>query len=212
MLEDLWKRIIAGDASVDTVAEFLRLGLARWEPGTWTAEIARILAVDYEVTKSPGMRGKLEPLVLRNMSEVPQTERIDGVISLKIPKPLNASTLVVNLCDQVVRLKLGAFPEAGSLARREIEICLLALLHRRRLVTDHHLKLEIYVSCPQGSDGKFGKTLHLAADLPFGGRVTIFHTGLSALEACNFPPQGASYARGLSTIRDDEEMLRFDRD
>ena len=210
--ESLWQEISEGNASKSIVAEFLRSGSARWEPGTWMAELGRILEVEHEIESSPGMRGKPEPIVLKKLTQVPQTERIDGIISLRIPKPLNASSLVENVCDQVVRLKLGAFLEADSLARRELEICLLALLHRRRLLTDHHLGLELYVSCPQGSDGKFGKTLHLAADLPLGGRVTIFHTGLAAREACSFPPQGASYAKRLLTTRDSERMLRFDRD
>ncbi len=210
--ESLWQEISRGNTSKRLVADFLRAGSARWEPGTWIFELARVLGVEHELENSSGMRGKPEPLVLAKLTEVPQTQRIDGIISLKIPKPLDVSILVESLCDQVLRLKLGSFPEADSRVRCELEICLLALLHRRNLLTDHHLRLELYVSCPQGSNGKFAKTLHLAADLPLGGRITIFHTGLHAEESCAFPPQGACYAKCLRTIRDDAQMLRFDRD
>ena len=210
-IESKWKAIAEGAASSELLADFLRSGAARWEQGTWIAELARVYRVEHELAEAPGMRSKPEPLVLKHLSEVEQTERVDGILSLKVPRPLTSATLVETLCDQVVRLQLGEYPEEGSLVRRELEICLLALLHRRVLLTDHRLGLELYVVCQQGSDGKFAKKLHLAADLPLGGRFTVFHTGLSSVESCAFPPQGASYAKQLRTTRDGEGMLRFER-
>jgi hypothetical protein len=189
----------------DTFAALLRARVAKWRPGSFVAEFACVLVAE---EKEPA-RGR-QRLEVRNLTSLPTTRRIDGIMPLTLPLTGDIERIVGEFLDECERLVVP-LPEAGGFdkLRAEIALCYLAHLHRRKLRLDFGLDMVLELQCPVSSFGTCREEMLLMGRLPFGGNAVLFYSALRGSAWCDEPPPDIRHATGYSARRDGEGRLRL---
>jgi len=167
----------------------------RWRPGTLAAELARALASEQrpkEPVPAPA------PILLENITTIDKTQRIDGILPLIVPSPNHIGPSVTELIAEADRLDLGPAPEDDT----ELTLALLAILHRRSLVTNAQLAIELTLACP-------AEHFMVLGLLPLGGRTTIALTSVEAGVHGDFTPSDVIFLDRLTLSRDSSGHLQL---
>lgn len=194
---DIWNTINSPRHAAGHLGALLVELANKWQPGTLAAELARALVSEQrprDPVRPPA------PLILENLTNLEKTRRIDGILPLTVPSPNHIGRCVSELVSEATRLDLGPPPDDET----ELTLALLTLLHRRSLVTDNRLRIELTLACPGG-------TLLVLGQLPLGGRTTIAVTSIDPHLHCNFDPADAVYLDHLTLNRTPNGILTLQK-
>lgn len=183
----LWQTINSPAHTAGHLEALLLALAAKWQPGTLAAELARALNSELrprDPTPTPA------PIFLDNLTNLEKTRRIDGILPLTVPSPNNIAPSVAELIRETGRLDLGQSPDDDT----ELTLALLTLLHRRSLITNNNLSIELTLACP-------GDSLLILGNLPLGGRTTIALTSIDPTTHCAFNPADIIYLDRLTLQR-----------
>ncbi len=189
----------------DTFAALLRARVLKWRPGTFVAEFARVLVAE---EKEPS-RGS-QRIDVQNLTRLPTTRRIDGIMPLTLPLTGDIERLVSEFLDECGRLIVPLPEERGfDGLRAEIALCYLAHLHRRKFRLDFGLDMVLELQCPVSSFGICREEMLLMGRLPFGGNAVLFYSSLRGSIWCDDPPEDIRHAASYRAERDTEGRLRL---
>ena len=90
-------------------------------------------------------------ILLEELTMLPMTTRIDGIMPFRIPQPVDVFQPVNALLDELKRMRLPAFRSSAknwSACKARSRFCFLAILHRREFQIDHRLRMRLQVECP----------------------------------------------------------------
>jgi len=186
----------------ESFADLLRARAAKWRPGTFVAEFARVLVAE---EKEPA-RGRRR-IDVRGLTHLPMTRRIDGIMPLTIPVAGDIERLAGEFLNECERLAV-ALPGSERL-RAEVALSYLAHLHRRKLRLDFGLDMELELQCPVSSFGQCREEMLLMGRLPFGGNAVLFYSALRGSAWSDEPPPDIRHAAGYTARRDGEGRLRL---
>jgi len=186
----------------ESFAVLLRARAAKWRPGTFVAEFARVLLAE---EKDPA-RGR-QRIDVGQLTRLPMTRRIDGIMPLTVPVSGDIERLVGEFLDECERLVIP-LPEDRDL-RAEVALCYLAHLHRRKLRLDFGLDMVLELQCPVSSFGTCREEMLLTGRLPFGGNAVLFYSALHGSKWCDEPPPDIRHASGYTAERDAQGRLRL---
>ncbi len=193
-VRSVWGRVAGRRFAAGDLEGLLCALEGHWLPGSFPAEMARALNV--ERRRRGGDGSMPEPLELSAIDGWPTTDRIDGVLPLRVPTPCDARFAADELLAEAVRLELGGGVRDREALRSELALAFLALLHRRPIATSHGMQIIPLLSCP-------ATTLLLRGELPLGGKVTLWVSPLIGAEWCEFDPGTTAYHDTLELVRGD---------
>jgi len=197
-IQALWQKFAGLHFEEGDLAELLLALDKLLRTGTLAAELARALN---EESLSPEADPEPAALRLEGITELPKTERIDGILPLTIPVPSDVRWPADELFAEAERLGLSIPAQDRGRMRDELALAYLALLHDRPLVSSHRLPIRLYASCPGASTDQTEGSLMLLARLPLGGTATIFFSHLPAAEHCDFAPAATEHIDRLALRR-----------
>jgi hypothetical protein len=196
-----WDEVLAYRFDSASFEELLRAYGCRFDPGGLAAELGKVL--DREWLKRLPMA-----ILLEELTKLPVTTRIDGILPFRIPQPVDVFQSADTLLDELKRMRYTV-PEFGEelvRMRSELALCFLAALHRREFQIDHRLRMRVQVECPYSPTCGRKDSLMLMGYLPFGGRITIFYSNLSASKWLGVPGCEVEYESALTAVRDEGRL------
>ena len=196
-----WQPFTDGTFDSDSLRGLFQSLADKWTPGSFAAEAAHILTLEYKYPEK-GER----PLDLRNITTQQKTTRFDAILTLRIPLPGPIQLLVDEFINEADRLKL-TLPKLTGRFHDEIAICHLAFLHRRILKLATELDMRLELQCPDSSMSPRREELLIMGLLPFGGQNTVYYSALPCNQWSDESPAAIEHAQKLKAIRDNGKLV-----
>jgi len=144
-LKERWTKFRSRRFGSADLESFLKAGHTTFDPKSFAGQLGRLF-IHEQIAK------KRLALPLAEATNLPTTQRIDGILPLLIPSCRNIDFLVSELLEEADRNGLP-YPTADRIDafRAELGLCYLALLHRRFLRTNQRLEIEMRTECPHSA-------------------------------------------------------------